>query len=374
MGRYLFFSHDGYGLGHVRRNSVIAQALQRAEPNASVTIVTGVPSRPAWLERWGRNVVRIPALLKDGRGRYRPIGMSFEEAVARRAGIFIETVDRVRPHVVVVDRHPFGTAGELRDGLETATRRGSALVLGLRDILDDPSVVEDEMKGQDWAEVPDLFAEVLVYGARRFCDHEEEYGLPVRPTYCGWVVGASMPRTRDPRLLAAAAGGGGDGEAVFRLATQALHRQPSWRGELAAGPFADARAVRRAARSLNGRLKVHQGMSDCGALFARAGAVVQMAGYNSTFEALRAGHRSVLVPRRHPRREQAIRAERLAGLGLADVVEPDASPEDLVRLLDRLRTVRAAAVARAGIDMRGADRAAACIRRVAEGVSVLSVA
>jgi predicted glycosyltransferase len=334
-----------------------------------VTIVTGIPSRPTWLDRWGRNVVSIPPLLKDGRGGYRPLDMSFEEAVARRAAIFIETIDRVRPHVVVVDRHPFGTAGELREGLEMATRRGSELVLGLRDILDDPLVVADEMNGPDWAEVPNLFAEVLVYGAHRFCDHQEEYGLPVRPTYCGWVVDAAVPRAREPRLLAAAAGGGGDGEAVFRLTTQALHDRPSWRGEVAAGPFADAYPLRRAARSLNGRLLVHEGMSECLALFARAGAVIQMAGYNSTFEALRAGHRSVLVPRRHPRQEQAIRASRLAALGLVDVVEPDASPKGLLRLLDRPRMVNPNTIARSGIDMRGAERAAARIRRVAEGVT-----
>ena len=120
---------------------------------------------------------------------------------------------------------------------------------------------------------------------------------------------------------------------------------------------------------MNGRLKVHTGFSECGALFARAGAVVQMAGYNSTFEALRAGHRSVLVPRRHPRREQAIRAERLATLGLADVIERDASPEHLVRLLDRPRAIRPGMLARAGIDLHGAERAAARIRLVAIRVS-----
>src|SRR5438093_8067672 len=154
MGRYLFVSHDGYGLGHVRRNTLIAQALERAEPNASVTIVTGVPNRPEWLERWGQEVVRMPPLLKDGQGRYRPTEMSFADSVARRAAVFIETVDRVRPHVVVVDRHPFGALGELREGLEMAARRGSALVLGLRDILDDPSVVADEMQGPAWGAVP----------------------------------------------------------------------------------------------------------------------------------------------------------------------------------------------------------------------------
>jgi predicted glycosyltransferase len=99
-----------------------------------------------------------------------------------------------------------------------------------------------------------------------------------------------------------------------------------------------------------------------------------MAGYNSTFEALQAGLRSVLVPRRRPRREQAIRADRLAARGLADVVEADASPEDLVRLLDRPRTLSAAAVARAAIDMRGADRAAARIRHAAHRVRVPTVA
>jgi predicted glycosyltransferase len=370
MGRYLFFSHDGYGLGHVRRNSLIAQALGRGEPNASVTLVTGVPNRPRWLERSGQDVVRVPPLVKDGQGRYRPMGTSFEEAVARRAALFVETIDRVRPHVVVVDRHPFGTAGELREGLELAARQGSAIVLGLRDILDDPSVIADEMNGADWAEVPGLFEQVLVYGARWFCDHQEEYGLPVRPTYCGWVVDASVARVRHPRLLAAVAGGGGDGDAVFRLATRALHRQPDWQGELAAGPFAGAEAVRRAARSLNGRVIVHREMSECVTLFARASAVIQMAGYNSTFEALRAGQRSMLVPRRHPRREQAIRAERLARMGLVDVVEPDASSDDLLRLLDRPRAVRPAIVARAGIDMLGAERAAACIRLMAQRVSV----
>jgi predicted glycosyltransferase len=296
--------------------------------------------------------------------------MSFEEAVSRRAAIFAETVDQVRPHVVVVDRHPFGAAGELREGLEMAVRGGSSLVLGLRDILDEPSVIADEMKRRDWAEVPELFEEVLVYGGRRFCDHQEEYGLPVRPTYCGWVVEGPADRPRDPRLLAAAAGGGGDGEAVFRVATQALRRRPTWRGEFAAGPFADGHAIRRAAHSLKGRLIVHRAMSECGALFARAGAVVQMAGYNSTFEALMAGQRSVLVPRVHPRREQAIRAERLAGLGLVDVVEPGASSADVARLLEQPRTVGPDSIALAGIDLRGAQRAAARIRRAARLVRV----
>jgi len=366
VARYLFFSHDGYGLGHVRRNTVIAQALRRAEPGATIRLVTGVPSRPRWLQRWGAAVIRVPPLIKDDRGRYRGTDATFGEAVARRAQVFGETVERFRPHVVVVDRHPLGTAGELQEGIELALRRGARLVLGLRDVLDDPSVIRRELQGEDWAAMPELFSKVLVYGAPGFCDHREEYGLPALPDYCGWVVEPPLPSARQPRLLAVAAGGGGDGEAVFRLATQALGRRPRWRAELAAGPFADLRLVRSAAGPLNGRVTVHPGVSDCRELFARASSVVQMAGYNSTFEALAAGHRSALVPRLAPRREQAIRARRLAERGLADVVEPDADPTEVVRLIGPGRDVSGTAVARAGLDLRGADRAAGWLRRMAE--------
>jgi predicted glycosyltransferase len=93
-------------------------------------------------------------------------------------------------------------------------------------------------------------------------------------------------------------------------------------------------------------------------LFARAAGTVQMAGYNSTVEALAAGVRPVLVPRRNPRREQAIRAARLACLGLADIVDESASAAEVSWLLDQPRHVDADAYRRAGISFDGAAVAA----------------
>ena len=48
MARYLFFSHDGFGLGHVRRNTLVARALLGREPEAEVAIVTGLAVQPTW--------------------------------------------------------------------------------------------------------------------------------------------------------------------------------------------------------------------------------------------------------------------------------------------------------------------------------------
>lgn len=370
MARYLFCSHDGFGLGHVRRNTLIARAVLAREPDAEVIIVTGLPMRPTWLGDERMQVVQVPALIKDSTGAYLNGGMSFDEALQQRAADFQATVRSFRPDVVTVDRHPYGLAGELRAGLDDATRSGAALVLGLRDVLDEPAQVTEELAGAGWDGVARDFDALLVYGEPVLCDHELEYGLPLSPTYCGWVVDKAAARRRDPRLLVIAGGGGGDGEAVFRLGMQVVALQPLFRAVLVAGPYATRRSLDELAgdRSTLRRLRVVRDAPGCAQLFTRAGSVVQMAGYNSTFEALAAGVRSVLVPRRSPRREQAIRASRLAALGLADVVDEQASAEEVCWLLERDRLLSGDALERSGISLDGAERAADAVMSLA-GVS-----
>jgi len=368
---YVLFSHDGFGLGHFRRNCLIATALLDRDPEAVVTLVTGLPIPPHWLRSPRARVVRVPPLLKGSQHGYQPTAMTFERALAERAEVFAATVAAVRPQVVVVDRHPYGTAGELRSGLLAARRSGARLVLGLRDVLDEPSVVAWEMAGQGWQDVAEVYDEVLVYGAAHVCDHEAEYGLPVTPRYCGWVAPVVPPTPRQHGLLGVAAGGGGDGAPVFDLGIRLVERLPTWRAHLAAGPYAEVRGLRqRAHRSpVRHRLLVDTAVEDCSRLFARSAAVVQMAGYNSTVEALAAGHRPILVPRRTPRLEQAIRAERLAALGLCDVAPEEAgsaSLDEVAGMLEGRRHLLPGELARAGIDLQGAANAA----KILEGLSV----
>jgi len=360
MPRYLFSSHDGFGLGHVRRNVVIARALLAADPATSVTIVTGVQVRPSWLRHPRMSVVGVPPLLKDRRGAYRNPGMRFEEAVDARAQLFSATVDAVMPDVVVVDRHPFGVAGELRDGLNRARGRGATTVLGMRDVIDEPAAVIRELSGEGWAGVTESFDEVLVYGERCLCDHEAEYGLPLETRYCGWVVESPAPAVPDPHLLVVTAGGGGDGQRLFHLGIDALRQRRDRRAVLVAGPYAAYLRTRLDGEpaSVRSRLELCDEAPGCSGLFARAGATVQMAGYNSTVEALAAGVRPILVPRRAPRREQVIRATRLAAMGLADVVDEAVDPADVAWLLDRDRRLSPGQVALAGIRLDGAERAA----------------
>ena len=368
--RYLFSSHDGYGLGHVRRNSLIASAVLAADPTARVTLVTGVGERLRWLGHDERiDVVRVPPLLKGSHGEYVSATLPFEEAIAERARVFDEQVRRRSPDVVVVDRHPYGTSGELRRGLERAREDGATLVLGLRDVLDKPGVVAREIAGSGWRGVADLYHRVLVYGAAHLVDHVAEYGLPMTPEYTGWVVGHEPAVERHPRRLVVAAGGGGDGAQVFKLGRRLVELHPSWHGVIAAGPYARSVDDLRPRDGLARRLTVLEHVGGCGHLFAGAEAVLCMAGYNSTLEALAAGRRPILVPRRSPRREQAIRAGRLAALGLAHVVDEGAAAREVSWLLGRDQALTPEDLARAGLRLDGAERTASRLVELAHARS-----
>jgi predicted glycosyltransferase len=352
--RILFTSHDGFGLGHVRRNARLAAAVRRRTPDVELTLVTGISSAHRWLDDAGFRVERVPSLAKGATGRYENAHLPLDQTLAVRARRFEQLVIERQPHLVVIDRHPFGIGGELRAGIGRAKQQGAAIVLGLRDVLDEPDAVRRELAGEGWQGASAAIDQVLVYGAPQICDHEREYSLPVKPTYCGAVVDAPAARPVESTLVVCA-GGGADGREVAQLGVRLADHPAFERTVVVLGPAARDEAPPAVESE---RLRIVRSVSDCGALFASASGSLQMAGYNSTYEALAAGLRPVVVPRREPRREQAIRATRLGALGLADVVDTGASLPEVGWLFDRPRRLDRGALASADVRLDGAEVAA----------------
>ncbi len=358
--RFLLVSHDGFGLGHTRRNVCIAEVIRNQCPDAAITIVTGIASTHSWLDDRDFSVVRVPEVVKNVDGQYVNPTMSLSEALSRREQLLCDVVRVTQPQVVLVDRHPYGVNNEWRRGLTLAKSGGAAIAVGLRDILDEAEVVRAEFAGSRWAGVGGLVDEVLVYGNQSLCDHQREYGLPLRPFYCGWVTDTSVVATRviDPGLLVVTAGGGADGNVVTEIGCVLARHGSIDRAIFVMGPAGVGRIDEvRLSMSTLSNVEVKAVVSNCFELFAEAGVVLEMAGYNSTIEALAAGSRPILVPRRAPRREQAIRATRLASLGLADVVDHAASPDEVSWLLARPRRLDDDALSRHGLALTGAEAA-----------------
>lgn len=333
--RVVFYSHDSQGLGHFRRNRALAHSLAQRLPRLTgrpVTglLVNGVAGIPTASVPHGFDVVTLPAVGKSGRGygpRRLDIGMN--AVTSLRGEIVRATLATFAPDLVVIDRHALGVNGELAPALADlrADRPGARVVLGLREVLDDPEAVAPEWQRTPADVVRALFDEIWVYGDPAVHDLRTTGELPLAlhdmVRYQGYLGHgrAEDPDGLDPErpYLLTSAGGGSDGTPLC-LAAAAARVPAGYRHVVVTGPQtseADHRAVERAASR---GTRVVRCVPDAAGLIRRAAATISMAGYNTVTETMATDVPALLVPREWPRREQLIRAEGLARVGAADVL------------------------------------------------------
>lgn len=369
--RILLYSHDTMGLGHIRRNILIAQALAD-EDAADVLLVTGAREAGRFHLPRGSDLVVLPALHKNLEGHYasRHLALPLDELIALRSQMVLASVKSFRPDLVVIDNVVRGINGELDQALRHARSNGIRCVLGIRDIRDEPAAVLREWEqSRCYEALRNYYHEVWVYGDEQVYDPRHEYRLPpdiaAKFRFTGYFdqrvrladaqVNGEASRDRYALCLV---GGGQDG-ASLALAFAETSYPKGMSGIVLTGPYMDA-AVRERLRSIAAKrptLRVLDFMSEPTVLLRDAACVVTMGGYNSVSEVLSFEKPALIVPRVVPRREQLIRAERLHALGLVDVLHPnELTPERLGAWMKMIDSALMSYRARTRIDMHGLAR------------------
>ena len=84
--RIALYSHDTMGLGHTRRNLLIARTLAAPPINASVLMITGVRQAGAFAAPPADDFLTLPAFCKDRKGNYqsRSLALSATELAKLR--------------------------------------------------------------------------------------------------------------------------------------------------------------------------------------------------------------------------------------------------------------------------------------------------
>ncbi|WP_299617835.1 glycosyltransferase [uncultured Tateyamaria sp.] len=352
--RVVLYSHDTFGLGHLRRSRALASALTQSGVAASAIILTGSPVAGRFTFPESVDHVRLPGVKKLADGSYvsQAPGEDIEATTALRAGLIQSTVAQYEPDLLIVDKESTGFRGELLPTLEMLNRSGKTrIVLGLRDVLDEPEVLaaEWERKGSI-AATEAFYDEIWVYGVKSVYDPTA--GLPLsdaaraRMFWTGYlrreiIDHAEVPDT--PYVLVTP-GGGGDGRAMVDLVLQAYEKDPTLapHAVLVYGPFlsGDTRdAFEARVAALNGRVVATGFDSRIESLFAGAEGVVSMGGYNTFCEVLSFDKRAVIVPRTKPRLEQWIRANRAEELGLVrnlDQFRDGLTPQSMIAAIRAL--------------------------------------
>ena len=346
--RFLIYSQDGLGLGHLKRTTSIANEILRARPQASVLTLSDSPLGGFFKSRPNHDYMKLPSIVKAGPGEWRSLDLSleFEEMSSMRRALIHEAALHFRPHVFLVDHMPHGAMGELIPTLESLAQEGQTkIVLGLRDVLDSPKVIRERWRVEGaYDAIRRYYDLVLIYGSRSLFDHAARYGLSAeiasKLRYCGYVCApqraryASSIRTEykkrgdvSTKLIVGMAGGGADGYTLMRSLLDAVPLLEGtglqFRLVMVTGPFMpEEQRQELQARAVGLPVRVRRTVSDPFSYVTAADAVVAMAGYNSTMEILRSGTPSVLVPRMGPSQEQRIRVRLLRSKGWVDSIDP----------------------------------------------------
>jgi len=333
--RVLIYSHDSFGLGHLRRCRAIAHSIVEAYRDVSVLILSGSPIIGSFDFRSRVDFVRVPGMIKLRNGEYTSLALHIatEKTLAMRASIIRHTAEIFDPDLFIVDKEPLGLRGEVGETLKLLKQRDTRIVLGLRDVMDEPEQLAPEWQRKNVAPaLRDLYDEIWIYGLPQICDPLAGLGLPAsirrKAIYTGYLPREvpSTPLTPEIAALTAepfllvTAGGGGDGDDMIDWVLRAYEEcgDLPLPALLAFGPFMHTDRQNEF-RERAARLDTVQAItfdSRFEALVARAAGVVAMGGYNTFCEILSFDKRAVLVPRTKPRMEQFIRATRAENLGL----------------------------------------------------------
>ena len=350
--RILIYSHDSFGLGHLRRCRAIAHALVERDAHLSVLILSGSPIIGSY--EFGARVdfVRIPGVIKLSNGEYTSLSLKIdlEETLAMRASIIEHTASIFDPDLLLVDKEPLGLRGEIKGTLELLKDRGTPLVLGLRDVMDEPGQLAPEWERKNVVPaLRDLYDSLWVYGLPQICDPLEGIDMPRsvrrKMTYTGYLkrersggrLSWSPPFNR-PFILVTP-GGGGDGEQLVDWVLRAYEQcgPLPYPALIVLGPFMQLERqndfmARAAALADVEMITFDSYLED---LMGEAVGVVAMGGYNTFCEILSFDKRAIVVPRERPRREQFMRAQRADALGLVRML-PVEEVADTGKMVDAL--------------------------------------
>ncbi|MEL6946023.1 MAG: glycosyltransferase [Pseudomonadota bacterium] len=384
--RILMYSHDTFGLGHLRRCRTIAHALVDRYKGLGVLIISGSQIAGAFDFKARVDFVKIPSVIKLYSGEYTSISEHIDigDTLAMREALILHTAKLFRPNIFIADKEPLGLRGEIGPALEALKGMGCRNVLGLRDVMDAPELLEEEWSRKDVIEqMGRLYDDIWIYGQESFWNPLEGLDMPEHvdslTRYMGFLErdtptadNIETHQLPDDYILVTT-GGGGDGSDLIMTVLEARAHDPGLTTHLVLvpGPFmpADQRAaIHQRAALLNG-ITVIDFDNAMEALIANAKAVVGMCGYNTFCEIMSFDRPALFVPRTRPREEQLIRATRADALGIARVLDSEraADPAIMAAHLRALESQAPPSAANWKIDFSGLEAVA---DRVGEILSV----
>jgi predicted glycosyltransferase len=362
------------GIGHLRRASLLCNALQKN--NFEVHLITGGMPVSAPLQR---NVkVHQLAPVRSLDSRFNNLIDENNQAIdedwkRRRCDQLLTLFNNISPQALITETYPFGRRMmrfELLPLLKAAHRQSQRplIISSIRDILQPKSKPGREVEISNL--VNQYYDKILIHGDENFATLADTFSLANdvahKVCYTGYI---SEPikieqQTGDGKDEVVVSGGGGI--ASLPLLKCAIAAKPlstmnnkTWR--LLAGPNIDQNNFYLLQKESTTSLIIERNRSDFSAILNHCAVSVSQAGYNTVMDVLKTGARAVMVPFSDAGEvEQTLRASLLQKRGrIVALSQNNLNPESLATAIDEAMDMPQLAL---DVKMKGAEMSAQLLK------------
>lgn len=371
----LMYSHDGFGLGHLKRNFNLAKKLIAEFPQCRALLLMGHTTIPFHPIPKGIDFIKLPSIVKvnDETWAPRSLPMDPEQFKHFRSSMILHVTKHYMPDLFIVDYVPKGVWGELMPSLQylKEEKSNTKIVLGLRDIIDDPEQTKLRFeRGNTYEVIENYYDKVLIYGSPEVFDTVKNYGFSGRIekkiSYCGYLCNEepvkSVQKVREElgiikkRLIVVTAGGGADAYPMMRLCLEAievLQNKEEIEALLITGPLMKPEHISALEqKGENLPVKIHTSFFGLLHVMNAADLLITMGSYNTMMEAVKLRRPTIVIPRGGPSAEQKIRAQLFDGFGIVEAMR-DTSTLDKAELARKIESTLGKIPRKLNLNMEG---------------------
>ena len=346
--RVFFYVQHLLGTGHIRRATLLADAMKRM--GMDIYVVSG--GMTSVRVHGDIATVQLPPLRAKDHSFTALVDEAGHEPDKKwlnaRCRLLLDQFMEIEPDIVVLESFPFGRRKlrfELLPLLEEIHRaRPKPLVVcSVRDIV---QARKPERVAETVGLLLDRFDHVMVHGDPDFVRLGDSFPAADRIAelirYTGYVASLPPKHRSDTghNEVLVSGGGGAVSERLLTTAIEAhtLSESDGSRWRILAGPNIDNNVFDKLRARASSRLVVERNRDDFPILLGNCSVSVSQCGYNTVIDLLQSCARSIVVPfEGDGETEQLLRARKLSERGLVDIVtEDDLSPGILAASIDRL--------------------------------------
>lgn len=360
--RILFYVHDGIGLGHLKRISRIAEALQdpfsclilsslRYEANIinDKCEFVYIPSIDSLLERNSKYWGRKPFL-----------DLPKNDAKIFRAKMIDSVVENFNPDAIIVDFLPLGRNDELTN---TIMNHSSKKYFIIRGILDDPANIRKFiLSGKGEIALEKFYDKIIVTCDKQIINVSKEYKfneiISNKIVYTGYVsptISDNERKTarqernlkRDDIWVVCSTGGGKLGEKLIEECIRLANANPKLKFDIVIGPRSNLKWSKLSVNQFEvANIRFFNETNKIEFLHSAADIVINPGGYNSLIETITGKGIFITVPvQLKTSEEQFIHSNRLSKLipqiiPLKDIKD---LPETFKKVVENLKFYKATA-------------------------------